>query len=189
MERDTQIGTALLVLGAVLLVVPALFPVQPVLIHDTTPVTFDSPEEIESQPIEVVRYENLSESGQELYVQTLESGGEYTVSQGDGAPDFEYLTSAEHSEIRSETDPRPAVVVIKRPQDNDLPPADEPFAEDSPRDGPQDDQRREGVQRYDMMETTTQRPGLGAVPQLLRLGAALIAVLSVGVGGYLRARR
>jgi hypothetical protein len=35
------------------------------------------------------------------------------------------------------------------------------------------------------METRTEQPPLGALPQLLRLVAALLAVVSMGVGGYL----
>jgi hypothetical protein len=184
MTRHT-IGTALVVFGALLLVVPALFPVQSVLIHDTTPRTFDGPEEIAAEGIEIIHYENLSERGQELYVRTPEAGGEYTVAPGEGAPDFEYLTSNEQTEaFRESQNRRPGLVAIERPDDADLPQADEPFD----RAAPGEDERRQQVQRYDLMGTATEPPGLGSVPQLLRLGAALLAILSLGVGGYLRAQ-
>jgi hypothetical protein len=186
MTRHT-IGAALVVLGTVLLVLPAFFPVQPTLIHDTRPNTFDGPAEFAQEGIEVIHYESLSERGQELYVRTLESGGEYHVAPGEGAPDFEYLTSNERTEAFEEgQNERPGVVVIERPDDADLPPADEPFGRTAPDEEVSD--RQQQTNRYDMMETATEPPGLGSVPQLLRLGAALIAILSLGVGGYLRAQ-
>ncbi len=186
MTRHT-IGTALVVLGTVLLVLPVFFPVQPILVHDTGYNTFDGPEEFAQEGIVVVHYESLSERGQELYVRTLEAGGEYHVAPGEGAPDFEYLTSNEHTEAFEESqNQRPGVVVIERPDDADLPPADEPFGSSEP--GQDEDERSQQIKRYDMMSTATKPPGLGSVPQLLRLGAALIAVLSLGVGGYLRSQ-
>jgi len=186
MTRHT-IGTALVVLGALLLVVPALFPVQPILIHDTTLRTFDGPQELEQDGYSIVSYENLSERGQELYIRTLEAGGQYQVELGEGAPEYEYLTSNERTEAVSENRTRqPGLVVIERPENVDLPPADEPFGRAAPEE--EDDERRQQVQRYVLMGTATEPPGLGSVPQLLRLGAALSAILSLGVGGYLRAR-
>lgn len=186
MTRHT-IGTALIALGAVLLVLPAFFPVQPILVHDTGFNTFDGPEDFAQEGIKVVHYESLSERGQELYVRTLDAGGEYHVAPGEGAPDFEYLTSNEQTEAFEDTqNQRPGVVVIERPDNADLPPADEPFDRTAPEG--EKDERSKQVQRYDMMGTATEPPGLGAVPQLLRLAAALIAVLSLGVGGYLRSQ-
>ncbi|PSQ03454.1 hypothetical protein BRC95_08995 [Halobacteriales archaeon QS_5_68_33] len=43
MNRRNTLGTALVVLAVVLFVVPAVFPAQPVLIHDTDRTTRDSP--------------------------------------------------------------------------------------------------------------------------------------------------
>ncbi|MEF8852584.1 MAG: hypothetical protein V5A44_00295 [Haloarculaceae archaeon] len=34
------------------------------------------------------------------------------------------------------------------------------------------------------MQTRTERPPLGSSPQLLRLGAVVLAVISLGAGGY-----
>ena len=42
MNRRNTLGTALVVLAVVLFVVPAVFPAQPVLIHDTDRTTRDS---------------------------------------------------------------------------------------------------------------------------------------------------
>lgn len=188
MTRHNTIGTALLVVGAVLFVLPALVPVQPVLVHDTSLNTFDNAAELQADGVEIIRYENLSERGQELYVTTLESGGRYEVSPGEGATDFEYLTQREHSERVAETEQRrPATVAIQRPPDADLPPADEPFGGEGS-DASQDEDHRQTVQRYELMHTAKEPPSLGSAQQLIRLGAALLAVLSVGVGGYLRSQ-
>lgn len=186
MNRRNKLGTALVVLAVILFTVPAFFPVQAILTHDTGPVTFDSREQIEEAGTEIVAYENMSERGQELYVETLEAGGKYSVSPGQGASDFEYPTSGERAQAMEENpDQRPGVIVIERPDDTDLPPADEPFDRSRGGGGEGEEQHRQQVQRYDMMETSTGPPSLGSVSQLLRLAAALLAVISLGVGGYL----
>jgi hypothetical protein len=187
MNRRNQLGTAFIVLAVVLFTLPALFPVQAVLTHDTGPVTFDNREQLQEQGISIIAYENMTERGQELYVQTLEAGGEYRVPVGEGASDFEYLTGKERMQVYEDnTNQRPGIIVVERPEDSDLPEADEPFSE-GPRntDRPEDEQRRQQVQRYDMMQTSTGPPPLAAISQLLRLAAGLLAVLSLGVGGYL----
>ena len=183
----SKLGTALVIISVGLFVVPAFFPVQPVLVHDTGPITFDGPDEFEEEGIEVVRYENLSERGQELYAQTLNSGGEYQVSLGQGASDFEYLTSKERTAQSMNPNERPGMIVIERPTDTDLPPADEPDV--GAREGDvEGDEYRQHVQHYDMMSTATEPPSLGSATQLLRLGAAILAVVSLSLGGYLLSR-
>ncbi|MFB6227118.1 MAG: hypothetical protein ABEH88_00770 [Halobacteriales archaeon] len=186
MNRRNTIGAALVALAVVLFVIPAFFPVQAMLVHDTGATQPGEPELIREDGYEIVSYENLSDRGQELYVQTLENGGEYSVTQGQGAPDFSYPTSAERdAAFENESLERPGAIVIVRPEDDAaLPPSDErDFG--PPRDGETDEERRERNLRYDAMETRTEQPSLGALPQLLRLLAGLLAVISLGVGGYL----
>lgn len=95
MKKRNKLGTALVVLAIVLFTVPALFPVQAMLTHDTRDSTFDGQEQLEEQGIEIVKYDNLSNQGQELYVQALKNGGEYRISTEQGAPEFDYMSSAE----------------------------------------------------------------------------------------------
>jgi len=173
--RRKRIGTALVVLAVVLFVIPAFFPVQTTLVHDTRPSVRQEPDELRDQGFEVVAYGNLSERGQELYVKTLENNGEYRVEPGLGAPEFDYASS---SGFRGD-------VVIERPDgDAGLPPADERFG-GPPREEEGESEPEERPPRYDAMRTGTEQPDLGALPQLLRLAAAMLAVLSMGVGGYL----
>jgi hypothetical protein len=196
MNRRNQLGSALVVLAIVLFVVPALFPVQPMLTHYTGASTSASPAELEREGFNVVAYENLTDRGQELYVEALEHDGEYRVSNGTGAPAFDYPTDAERRKAyeRRENESvegpvRLGIVVIERPEDDSsLPPSDEHYFERDSGEGGTDtneSQRREMVLRYDEMRTSTEQPPLGATSQLLRLGAVLLAVLSLGVGGYL----
>jgi hypothetical protein len=186
MNRRNTVGTALVVLAVVLFVVPVFFPVQPALVHNTRDTVPGEPEIIRDDGYEIVTYENLSDTGQDLYVRTLENGGEYRINQGGGAPEFEYPTDAERdAAFENETIERPGGIVIVRPEDDaGLPPADE-RAFGPPRENETEQERRERALRYDAMETRTEQPPLGALPQLLRLVAALLAVVSMGVGGYL----
>jgi hypothetical protein len=186
MTRRNTLGTTLVALAAVLFVVPAFFPVQPMLLHDTGSTVPGEPEMIRDDGYEIVAYGNLSDRGQDLYVQALENGGEYAVSQGEGAPDFAYPTDAERrAAYRNGTSVRPGSIVIRRPADDaGLPPADE-RAFGPRREGETDEERRERALRYDAMDTRTEQPDLGAPTQLARLVAALLAVVSMGVGGYL----
>ena len=191
MDRRNVVGTALVALAIVLFVVPALFPVQAVLVHDTRDRVEGSPSELRDEGHEVIAYENLSERGQELYVETLRNDGEYRVPKGEGAPEFDYLTDAERREaFRNDNESAVRSVVIERPEDDsDLPPADEfgvgPGDEEEEELSGDEQERRETMRRYDAMRTTTEQPPLDSPPQLLRLGAALLAVISLGVGGYL----
>ncbi len=193
MNRRNTLGTVLVVLAIVLFVIPAFFPVQAVLIHNTEASQPGEPELIREDGYNIIPYQNLSDRGQELYVRTLESGGEYSVTQGSGAPDFSYPTDAERRaafENESVEGPvAPGGVVIVRPGDDaNLPPADErPFG--PPRENETDQERRDRNLRYDAMQTRTEQPSLGDPSQLLRLLAGLLAVISLGVGGYLISSR
>jgi hypothetical protein len=187
-DRRSQVGTVLVVVAVALFVVPALFPVQPMLVHDTGRTTNAPPEQLEDDEVEIIAYENLSDRGQRLYRQTLENDGEYRVNLNEGAADFDYPTPEERSEARrGDVRPQPGRVVVERPEESDLPPADERYF--GPRGEENEDinetERRQEVVRYDMMFTATEDPPLGTAPQLLRLGAVLLAVALLGVGGYL----
>ena len=190
MNRRNTLGTALVVLAVVLFIGPAVFPVQPVLIHDTDRTTRDSPSELREQGIPVVAYENLSERGQEVYVAALE-GEDYRVGQDAGAPDFRYPTSAERREaFEADNVSGTGMVVIERPEDDsELPPPDERFfgprEEEEAESEEELEERRQQVLRYDAMVTATDQPPLGSTRQLLRLGAVMLAVVSLGTGGYL----
>ena len=190
MNRRNTLGTALVVLAVVLFVGPAVFPVQPVLTHDTDRTTRDSPSELREQGIPVVAYENLSERGQEVYVAALE-GEDYRVGRDAGAPDFQYPTSAERREaFEADNISGTGMVVIERPEDDSvLPPPDERFfgprEEEEAESEEELEERRQQVLRYDAMVTGTGQPPLGSTRQLLRLGAVMLAVVSLGTGGYL----
>ncbi|WP_459194439.1 hypothetical protein [Halosimplex sp. J119] len=191
MNRRNTLGTALVVLAIVLFTVPAFFPVQPVLVHDTDRSVNAPPEELRQEGYRIIGYENLSSRGQELYVEALKQRRDYSVPQGQGADEFPYLNQTEIQQVyrndnRSDLDQ----VVIKRPADDSgLPPAGEYYHERDPEETnmteQEREQRRERALRYDAIETTMEQPPLGATPQLLRLAAVLFAVLSLGVGGYL----
>jgi len=193
MNRRNTVGTALVVLAVVLFTVPAFFPVQPMLTHDTGETAPAPPDELRQQGYEIVAYENLSERGQELYVTTLENDGEYRVAVGEGAAEFGYLTDSEvRASYENGTEPG---VVVERPADaSALPPADERFygypgGEEEELNESQMEQRRQTIERYDAMSTRIEEPPLGATPQLIRLAAVLLAVLALGVGGYLLSSR
>jgi hypothetical protein len=192
-DRRGQIGAVLVGLAVVLFVLPALFPVQPVLFHDTGQTAPGPPAEHEADGTRLVAYENLSDRGKQLYRRALEGGGEYRVPQGEGAPGFEYPTASDIAESRDDAgDRRPGQVVVKRPvADDDLPPSDERFypgrfeREGESLNESEVEQRRQQVLRYDLMQTRTGDPPLNSPAQLLRLGAVLLAVLSLCTGGYL----
>jgi len=191
MDRRNKLGTALVVLAVVLFTVPAVFPVQPMLVHDTRDTVTEPPAELAENDHEIVAYENLSERGQELYVKTLENDGEYRVKVDEGASEFRYPNETERRQAYQDGDRsivRP--LVIERPENgSELPPSDEryfgPGPEEENASSDERAQREATVQRYDAMDTATEEPPLGATPQLLRLTSVLLAVLSMGVGGYL----
>jgi len=203
---------AVLALGTVLLLVPALLPVQPVLFHDTSAGTFADRAELEREGLEIVASENLSDRGQELYVLALRNDG-YAVPVGAGASDFEYPTDAE---LQNVTDPRERLtlgrIVIERPPDADLPPADEPTeaaerererrerrqqerqeqgGQQTPTPGtptPSIEERRQQIARYDVMSTRTTLPAITETSSLARLFSILGGVILIGTGGYLRSK-
>lgn len=183
-----RVGAALVVLAVVLFVVPAFFPVQPVLVHTTWGNTDIPPTQLEQdEEIRVVAYENLTDRGQELYVETLEHDGEYRVPQGEGAPVFVYPTESERrAAFESDNVTASGQVVIERPEDDSsLPAADEHYyPREEGLNETEREQRREESLRYDMMRTATEQPPLGSPPQLLRLGAVVLAVVFLGTGGY-----
>lgn len=194
---------ALVAVGLVLLVSPAFAPLDPVLEHDTRRSTWENGTVIEDDSYRVVAYENLSERGKELYVATLRNGGEYTVPVGEGAPEFAYPTDADLAAAESYPDRlEMSFVVVERPPDADLPPADERVsrAEDIKRRMEEREEEtgeappgadmsveeiRAQIARYDVMETRTTMPAPNSKPALLRLLPALLGVVAVGTGGYL----
>jgi len=195
-DRLDTVGTVLLVAGVAALLLPALFPVQQVLYHETRAGVTANESELERQGYTVVEYGDLSERGQSIYVAALETPGEYTVPVGQGAAEFPYERPENFSEI-SDYQRRRALtgVVIERPDDADLPPADEPVdvveyeAEEGAESVNQSEleQRQQQTARYDLMTVRRGTPPLAASSNLLRLGAALFGVVAIGVGGYLRA--
>ncbi|MBV0923430.1 hypothetical protein KTS45_04385 [Halomicroarcula limicola] len=205
MNRRDTLGNALLVLGVVALIGPALFPVQPVLYHDTGDGSPANESQLREQGYRIVAYENLSERGQRLYVETLRAGGEYTVPVGEGAPEFSYPDSERLGEMEDYDERRRlTTVVIERPPEAGLPPADEPLraAEYSLRrerrerneegervETPSEaavEERQRAIARYDLVTTRTDKPPLTATPQLLRIVPALLGIFAIGTGGYLR---
>jgi len=192
----SKIGLALVALGVVLLIVPSLAPVQQVLYHDTAPGTTGNETMLERQGYTVIEYENLSEQGQELYVQALRNGGRTTVPVGQGASDFAYPTTAELAEYEDYREREQAQsVVIERPANGDLPQPDEPLRAAEYRveengEGPTPSEAemqelRNQIGRYDVISTRTGEPPLGGSQHLLRLVALLAGVVAIGTGGYL----
>jgi hypothetical protein len=120
-------NSVLVVVGALLLLGPALFPVQPMLYHDPEPGTTENASQLRQEGYEIVAYENLSDRGKELYRQALQEGS-LGVPLGAGAPDFAYPTAAELDAVGNDFEQRRALrsVVIERSPDADLPPAAEP---------------------------------------------------------------
>lgn len=197
MIRYTTLANALLVAGVALLVAPVLFPIQPMLYHDTHQGTVGNESRIEEEGYEIVAYENLSERGQQLYVRTLRAGGEYRVPVDEGAPDFAYPSPGELADIRDYRERRTLQgIVVERPPNADLPPPDEPV-EAAERDnrhaekrGTESEQsidaRRQQIARYDVLTTRTDRPPLTASSSLLRLLSTAAGIVVLGTGGYLR---
>ena len=198
MTRNTTISNVLLVVGLALLIAPALFPIQPILVHDTRPGTIDNASQIREQGYRIIAYENLSDRGQQLYVQTLGHGGEYSVPLGEGAPEFNYPTPSELGSV-SDYRNRTALqgVAIERSAKSDLPPADEPLQaaesvqrryERNNQTAPSQKEIRRQIGRYDLMTTRTASPPLEEPTSLARVVVAALGVLALGIGGYLRSK-
>ena len=197
-SRNSTLSTALLVVGVGLLLAPALFPIPPVLIHDTGPESLENASEMRASGYTVVAYENLSERGQRLYVRTLRNDGEYRVPVGEGAPDFPYPAPAELGDADGYRE-RAAMqgVVVERPPDGDLPPPDEPVEaaehvreryERTDRTPPAEAALRRRIGRYDVMTTRTGSPPIDHPRSLARVVAAALGVVALGTGGYLRSK-
>jgi len=125
MIQPSGLPRALLVVGIVLLVAPALFPVQPVLYHDTAPSTMENGSTLSQQGYTVIAYENLSTSGQQHYLQALRNDGEHFVPRSEGAPEFSYPTETELGELDYPERMRLQTVIVERPPNASLPPPDE----------------------------------------------------------------
>ncbi|MFB6178568.1 MAG: hypothetical protein ABEI77_02455 [Halorientalis sp.] len=124
MSPRVSLAHVLAAIGLVLLVVPALVPVQPVLYHDTRGGATYNRTQLEAHGVRVVAYENLSARGKEIYRQALLHHGVYTVPVGQGASEFNYSTSATQRRGR----PAGGGIAIERdPNATNLPPADEPL--------------------------------------------------------------
>ncbi|AQL41605.1 hypothetical protein BV210_02240 [Halorientalis sp. IM1011] len=207
----SKISVALLVVGAVLLIAPAVAPVQSVLFHDIRGEFTMSESELEERGVTVIAYENLSDRGKELYERSLRNDGHYRAPAGTGASDFEYRADSEE-DVRSGFGPR--AVAIERPDDPDFPSVDErPVRERRPPDeggevggtggseaagGDTADAQANGTadqppepreeNEYNLMETRLGQPPLTDGGNLLRFLSILVGVVTVGSGGYLRSR-
>lgn len=152
-------NSVLAALGLVLLLAPALVPVQPLLYHYPDAGTAQNESELEREGYEIIAYENLSDRGQELYRQSLREGS-LGVPLGQGAPDFEYPTSAELAAVEGDFEERRRLrtIVIERPPDADLPPPAEPVeraAEIQERRQERRGERAERRERAERPPTTT----------------------------------
>jgi len=167
----------LVMVGLVLLAFPIFAPPESVLEHDTgeewgdfhrneTNVTL-----MEEFHYDVYQYGNLSDRAQTLYVKALKNGGKFTVSKGEGAPEFQYPSRDEILEDRDNVRKTMSMnlVAIIRPNDSSLPPADEP----------------EGFRQVDRMSTTERRPGLLSTARVPHLLAILSGTSLIGTGGYM----
>lgn len=190
MSGRDLLTTAGIVIGLLLIIAPALFPIQPVLYHDTTRSVTGNETVLEQHGFEVVAYENLSNRGKELYVGALENDGEYITPIGTGAPEYPYPTPGMLADAESITEyTKSEAVAIKRPATSDLPPADERvYIMDGGEEGAVDEQTRQLKLRYDAMTTRTDRPPLTAIGSIIRLLSVCIGIITVGVGGYRRIR-
>ncbi|MFB6082753.1 MAG: hypothetical protein ABEJ94_00735 [Halorientalis sp.] len=193
MISRSRISAALLVLGAVLLLAPALAPVQPVLSHEVAGTITADRSDLRNEDIDVMTYENLSERGKVLYERTLRNGGSYRVPVGEGAPEFQYR--AEPTPGRDDDSVRaygPRTVAIEPPDDADFPVVDERVRRRRPPDG----ERREtndstpqgSPERYTIFRTSVDQPPLTDPANLLRFLSVLAGVVAIGGGGYLGSR-
>jgi len=203
LTRRSKIGAVLVALGIALLIVPSLAPVQPVLYHETNTGTTENETMLERQGYTVVEYEELSPRAQGLYRTALRNDGHNTVRVGQGAEAFPYPSESELAEYEDYQQREIASsIVIERPENADLPPADEPLraaeyrARDESEGGENGETRttpseaeieqlRQQIATYDVINTRTGEPPLGGTQHLLRMAALLVGVVGVGTGGYL----
>ncbi|WP_424019407.1 hypothetical protein ACOZ4N_08030 [Halorientalis pallida] len=217
MISRSRISAAFLVVGAVLLIAPALAPVQPVLYHEVDGPLITEKSALEERGVDVIAYENLSDRGKDLYERALRNGGDYQVPAGQGASDFQYRTELEADD---ESEPRrrfgPRVIAIERPEDSDLPTLDERVPDRRPPDSEPDEAAGTGSSEtvgessnttetpadgtgdrppeqqeeneYTLLRTSLGQPPLTDSGNLLRFVAVLAGVVMLGSGGYLRSK-
>lgn len=171
MNSDVRvIGLGLL--GVVLITMPVIAPPTPVLEHDSgMSVRSANASELAAQSYAIYQYENLSDRAREIYRDTLRKGGQHRVPLGEGASEFQYLDrealrASEDEPLRGSAE---TAVVIVRPTDSSLPPADE----------------RLGQDRYDAMTTREIEPAVGSGAYVPQFAALLVGVNVVCLSGYL----
>lgn len=200
MSRNSTLTTALIVAGIALVLAPMLVPIPTVLVHDTRDSTVAGADELRQRGYTIVAYENLSERGQELYVEALEHGGRYTASEGEGASEFNYSASIQ-SGSRFRAGPSPGTLVIERPPDADLPPPDErvdeaQFITEEARQRanatgepvPSEEEIRRQIARYDAISVRADKPPIGDPASLARFVSAAAGIILIGIGGYRRSQ-
>jgi hypothetical protein len=214
----SRIAAALLVVGAVLLIAPAVVPVQQVLSHEVGGAITAERIELQERGVEVIAYENLSERGKELYEQALRNDGMYQVPAGQGASDFRYRGELE-SDRTDAAEQRfgQRTVAIERPDEADFPVVDGRAPERRP---PESEPREAGgtgessaesggtasadgtdatgdeaaaerppnAERYNLLRTSLGQPPLTDPGNLLRFVSVLAGVVMLGSGGYLRSK-
>jgi hypothetical protein len=166
----TAVG--LVIIGLVLMTTPVIAPPGPVLEHDTSwSVRDTNVSDLRQHSYGVYHYGNLSDRGQEIYEAALRADSAYSVPKGDGAPEFQYLDSEGIEALEDEPLQRRAEmsVVIVRPNESSLPPADEYFEQ----------------QRYDAVRTQQRDPEVGSGAYLLQFAALFVGVSLLCLGGYL----
>lgn len=176
MERRTLLGILLIVVALPLLAMPATMSVEPYQYHETTP-TLDAFNEsgsvnesrLESNVATVVAYQNLSERGQELYTKSLENDGRITFPVGEGAPDFEYLSEADVSELPPSEAYKAGTVIVKRPIDTDLPAPDE----------------NSNDTRYDFMAYGQEKPDFPSEEHVPQVVLPILGFCALAGGAYL----
>jgi hypothetical protein len=139
--------------------------------HRTGPSTdFPNASFAESHGFTVVSYENISERGRTIYRKTLENDGVYRVPLGEGAAEFEYVTDEELANTENvSTAIKQKSVVIERPANASLPPADEVRSNST----------------LETMSATTTRPPLSATAWVPLFASVGLGVLLVLASGYL----
>ena len=214
----SKVAAALLVLGVVLLVAPAVVAVESVLYHEVQGSVQAEEETLQQRGVEIVEYENLSDRGKTLFEEALRNEGNYVVPVGEGASDFDYRTDpAPETEDGAPSRYPPGVIAIERPEDGDLPglydrparrPVDESRQDEAGGSGTGDGasdanatetnesatdqedapERSQRPEEYNVFRARLGQPPLTDSGNLLRFLSVLIGVVAVGSGGYLRSR-
>ena len=169
MHRRTQVAVALALLAIPLLGMPAILPVDPVLVHNTGDTTkANNTSALQQYHYGVYDASNLSERGREIYRNALQTEDAYRVPVGQGAPEFQYPTREAVSNL-SQTNITAALrmssVALVRSPDDGLPPADE----------------AEGAREFETLSTYTAEPEMGSgayVHHILGLALGMVALVS-----------